>query len=319
MVRVCEKLDVSDRRACRVLGQARSTQRRQLIIRNDEDALTERIIELASCYGRYGYRRITVLLKREGWKVNHKRVERIWRQEGLRVPAKQPKRGRLWLNDGSCIRLRPTHRDHVWSYDFIHERTRDGRSLLILTVIDEYTQECLALNVAGQMRDLDPRQNEETRVVGQCLEIAFTAGPIPAEETIPIRTFACRRTEQRTGKGPPVPVADQITQVFAHRVAMPQVVESPQRPLEQQQIIRTGDHKTCRQGPQLAQVRANRFGGRLHERRAPVAEMVGRRALPRRQLDASASLQLQQKGARRHVLDTALRVAPVPATAQFLA
>ena len=118
MVRVMEKLRVSERRACRVLGQARSTQRRRPKVRDDEDALTRRTIELATCYGRYGYRRITALLCREGWRVNHKRVERIWRREGLRVPEKQPKRGRLWLNDGSCIRLRPTHRDHVWSYDF---------------------------------------------------------------------------------------------------------------------------------------------------------------------------------------------------------
>ena len=93
-----------------------------------------------------------MLLKQEGWKVNHKRIERIWRQEGLRVPAKQPKRGRLWLNDDSCVRLRSTHRDHVWSYDFIHERTRDGRALRILTVIDEYTRECLALEVGRSLK-----------------------------------------------------------------------------------------------------------------------------------------------------------------------
>ena len=117
-VRVMEKMDISEGRACRVLGQARSTQRRGPKVRDDEDGLTGRIIKLASCYGRYGYRRITALLKREGWRVNHKRVERIWRREGLRVPKKQAKRGRLWLADGSCIRLRPTHRDHVWSYDF---------------------------------------------------------------------------------------------------------------------------------------------------------------------------------------------------------
>ena len=120
------KLNVSERRACRVIGQARSTQRRRPIVREDEDALTGRIVQLASCYGRYGYRLITALLRREGWRVNHKRVERIWRREGLKVPQKQPKRGRLWLNDGSCIRLRPEHRDHVWSYDFVHDRTRDG-------------------------------------------------------------------------------------------------------------------------------------------------------------------------------------------------
>ena len=79
--------------------------------------------------------------------MNHKRVERIWRQEGLRVPSKQPKKGRLWLNDGSCIRLRSEYRNHVWSYDFVHERTHDGRTLRILTVIDEYSRECLALRV----------------------------------------------------------------------------------------------------------------------------------------------------------------------------
>jgi putative transposase len=146
-----EKLRVSERRACRVLGQARNTQRRRPKVRDDEDALTGRIIELATCYGRYGYRRITALLDREGWRANHKRVERIWRREGLRVPKKQPKRGRLWLSDGSCIRLRPTHRDHVWSYDFLFDRTRDGRTVKIMTVIDEYTRECLALRAARSL------------------------------------------------------------------------------------------------------------------------------------------------------------------------
>jgi len=110
--------------------------------------LTLRITELAKEYGRYGYRRITALLKREGWHVNHKRVERIWRREGLKVPKKQPKRRRLWLNDGSCVRLRPTHSNHVWSYDFMLDRTRDGRPLRILTMIDEYTRECLAIDVS---------------------------------------------------------------------------------------------------------------------------------------------------------------------------
>lgn len=110
---------------------------------------------MACCYGRYGYRRITALLQREGWRANHKRVERIWRREGLRVPMKQPKRGRLWLADGSCIRLRPTHRDHVWSYDFIFDRTRDGRALKVMTVIDEYTRECLALRAARSLDSED--------------------------------------------------------------------------------------------------------------------------------------------------------------------
>ena len=87
--------------------------------------------------------------------MNHKRVERIWRREGLKVPKKQPKRGRLWLNDGSTIRLRPEHKDHVWSYDFIHDRTRDGRPLKILSIIDEYSRECLALKVARSLKASD--------------------------------------------------------------------------------------------------------------------------------------------------------------------
>jgi len=114
----------------------------------DEEArLVERIIELATQYGRYGYRRITAMLRQEGWQVNHKRVERIWRGEGLKVPKKQPKRRRLWLNDGSCIRLRPENKDHVWSYDFVTDRTADGRAFRILNIIDEYTRECLAILV----------------------------------------------------------------------------------------------------------------------------------------------------------------------------
>ena len=136
---------VSERRVCRALEQPRSTQRYHGKEADDEEMLTARIITLASQYGRYGYRRITAMLQMEGWLVNHKRVERIWRQEGLKVPKKQPKRGRLWLNDGSCLRLRPEYPDHVWSYDFVLERTHDGRAFRILNVIDEYTRECLAI------------------------------------------------------------------------------------------------------------------------------------------------------------------------------
>jgi len=97
-------------------------------------------VKLACDYGRYGYRRVLALLRREGWPVNHKRVERIWRQEGLKVPSKQPKRRRLWLNDGSCVRLRAERPNHVWSYDFVMDRTSDGRAFRMLTVIDEYTR-----------------------------------------------------------------------------------------------------------------------------------------------------------------------------------
>ena len=146
---------MSQRRACKVVGQHRSTQRRKRIIRSDEDKLTQRIVQLGSMYGRYGYRRITALLRHEGWRVNHKRVERIWRQLGLKVPQKQPKRGRLWLNDGSTRRLRPEHKDHVWSYDFIYDRTRDGRPLKILSIIDEYSRECLMLKVSRRLKSAD--------------------------------------------------------------------------------------------------------------------------------------------------------------------
>jgi transposase InsO family protein len=123
------------------LGQPRSTQRRVRRVAADEPPLVRRIVQLASDYGRYGYRRVTALLRGEGWLVNHKRVERLWRQEGLRVPQKQPKRRRLWLADGSCVRLRPTHRDHVWSYDFVMDRTSDGRAFRMLVLIDEHSRE----------------------------------------------------------------------------------------------------------------------------------------------------------------------------------
>ena len=146
---------MSERRVCRVINQPRSTQRHTSVLRDDDGLLRAEIVQLALKYGRYGYRRITVLLQRAGWHVNHKRVERIWREEGLKVPKKQPKRARLWLNDGSCVRLRPTHRHHVWSYDFVADRTHDGRSIKMLTVIDEYSRECLAIVVERRLQSDD--------------------------------------------------------------------------------------------------------------------------------------------------------------------
>ena len=144
-------MKVSVRRACLVLGIGRSTYHYQSTTTPLESALTERIIELALQYGRYGYRRITALLRADGWCVNHKRVERIWRQEGLKVPARQPKRRRLWLNDGSIVRLRSQHPDHVWSYDFVMHHTADGRKFRMLTIIDEYSRECLAIDVGRSL------------------------------------------------------------------------------------------------------------------------------------------------------------------------
>jgi transposase InsO family protein len=120
-----------------------------------EAVLREEIIQLACQYGRYGYRRITALLRNDGWRVNHKCVERIWRQEGLKVPQKQPKRRRLWFNNGSCIRLRPEYRDHVWSYDFVADRTSNGKALRMLTVMDEYTRECLAIRVDRKLNSYE--------------------------------------------------------------------------------------------------------------------------------------------------------------------
>jgi len=143
------KFSVSERFACKVLGQHRSTQRKTPKGRADEEALTADIIRLAS---RYGYRRITAMLRSEGWTVNAKRVERIWRREGLKVPQK---RGRLWLNDGSCIRLRPEHPNHVWSYDFVEGRTHNGRKFRMLNIIDEFTRECLAIRIDRKLNSTD--------------------------------------------------------------------------------------------------------------------------------------------------------------------
>ena len=158
MKAVREKLTVSERRACRVTGQPRSTQRRVPVVREDEDRLTRAVVAYAAQYGRYGYRRITALLRVDGWQVNHKRVERLWRREGLKVPKKQPKRGRLWLNDGSILRLRPLWKHHIWSYDFVAERTRDGKPVRMLTVIDEHSRQCLAIRVERALKADDVLQ-----------------------------------------------------------------------------------------------------------------------------------------------------------------
>jgi putative transposase len=155
IVQIQQKLGVSERRACTVLGFSRSVQRHTTRGRQDEKALRADIVRLAGKYGRYGYRRVTALLRIAGWRVNHKRVERIWRQEGLKVPKKQPKRKRLYLNDGSCIRLRPCWQNHVWSYDFVAERLADGSKIRMLTVLDEHSRKCLAIKVARCLKSYD--------------------------------------------------------------------------------------------------------------------------------------------------------------------
>ena len=167
---------MSERRACQVIGQPRSTQRRMLRKPDDEERLTAVIIELATMYGRYGYRRITALLRQAGWLVNKKRVERIWRREGLKVPRKQPKKGRLWLNDGSCIRLRPERANHVWAFDFVQDRTHNGRTFRMLCVVDEFTREALAIKVdrkLGSAQVIESLANLmlERGVPGECPEL----------------------------------------------------------------------------------------------------------------------------------------------------
>ena len=147
---------VSERRACKVVGQSRSTQQRVRHAPNDEPRLVHEMTQLALQYGGYGYRTVTGLLNQwYGWDVNHKRVARLWRREGLKVPKKQPKRRRLWINDGSCVRLRPSHKDHVWSYDFMADRTSDGKPFRMLTLMDEFTRECLSIDVARKLSSED--------------------------------------------------------------------------------------------------------------------------------------------------------------------
>jgi putative transposase len=146
---------VSERRACRVIGQMRSAQRYKPKPNQYSENLRDRIVALTEEYGRYGYRQVTGLLNGEGWEVGKARVYTIWREEGLKIPQKQPKRGRLWLADGSCIRQRPEYENHVWSYDFVSEKTHDGRPFRILNVIDEYSRKCLATVVARTFRGPD--------------------------------------------------------------------------------------------------------------------------------------------------------------------
>jgi transposase InsO family protein len=150
-----QRYGVSERHACSALGVHRSSIHRPRKRGDDEEALTEDILRLAQQYGRYGYRRITSLLKAEGWRINHKGVERIWREQGLKVPKKQPKKKRLYLNDGSCIRLRPLYPNHVWSYDFVSDRLSNGRQIRMLTVIDEYTRKCLTIRVDYRLKSDD--------------------------------------------------------------------------------------------------------------------------------------------------------------------
>jgi transposase InsO family protein len=147
-----ERFGVSQRRACRVLGQHRSSQRhRPKAAKEEEQRLVARVLALVRRHPRFGYRRVWALLRREGWRVNRKRVYRLWRQQGLKVPSKQRKKRRLGSSANSCVRRPAQHKDHVWAWDFLHDRTADGRPLKWFTLVDEYTRECLALEVGRGM------------------------------------------------------------------------------------------------------------------------------------------------------------------------
>jgi len=183
---------LSQRHACRLLGQWRGTQRYQSIPRADEDALTAAVIALASQYGRYGYKKIAALLQIAGWKVSRDRVERIWQREGLKVPKKQKPRRRLWLTDGSCIRLRPEHANHVWSYDFVSARTHEGRKLRILSLIDEYTRECLALRVARRLNSRDVMETLSDVMLGRGVPQHIRSDNGPEFVAKPLRRWLAR-------------------------------------------------------------------------------------------------------------------------------
>jgi len=152
---LCERFDVSQRRACRLLGQNRSTQRQKAKktkeAKEEEERLTRQLLELVRQHPRYGYRRVWALLRRQGWRVNRKRVYRLWREQGLKVPRKQRKKRRLGSSANGCVRRPAEHKDHVWAWDFLHDRSSDGRPLKWLTLVDEYTRECLALEVGRGM------------------------------------------------------------------------------------------------------------------------------------------------------------------------
>ena len=218
------KFDVSERLACRVLGQHRSTQRKAPKGRADDAALTADIVALATEYGRYGYRRITAMLRAAGWAVNVKRVERIWRLEGLKVPSKQPKKGRLWLNDGSCVRLRPERPNHVWSYDFVEDRTHDGRKFRMLNVIDEFTRECLAIRVDRRLKSTDVID-----VLSDLFILRGVPGPCPFRQWSRVHRQGRARVDRRGGRQDRV---HRARQPLGERLLRELQLEAPRRAAE---------------------------------------------------------------------------------------
>jgi len=147
-----DRFHASERKACALVGLSRTAWRYQPLVRDDEAPFRAEVIRLACTYGRYGYRMIAGLMRNAGWQLaTQDRVRRIWQEEGLKVPDKQHPRGHLWLNDGSCLRLRPEHRNHVWSYDFVLIRDIRGHKIRMLTMIDEFSRQCLVVHCARRI------------------------------------------------------------------------------------------------------------------------------------------------------------------------
>jgi transposase InsO family protein len=149
--RLCKDMNLSQRRVCKALGVARSVVRYEPLLPDKDKELVSKMLELAKEHPRYGYRRVAVLLRAEGWRVNNKRVRRLWRQQGLKIPKKVKKRRRLGHTGNSCIRRRATKMNEVWSYDFLFDQTADGRPLKILPIVDEFTRECLVMLVGRSL------------------------------------------------------------------------------------------------------------------------------------------------------------------------
>lgn len=170
MTHVRARLEQSERRVCRVLRQARSTQRYAAAARDGDEALVRRMHELVRLHPRRGYRMICGMLRLDGWRVNRKRVHRLWKQEGFKVPGKQHKKRRLGSSTNGIARRRSGHKDHVWCVDFIHDRDAADRPLKWLSVVDEFTRECVALEVARSIT---------ARGVAEVLIDLFTTRGVP--------------------------------------------------------------------------------------------------------------------------------------------
>ena len=195
-MRLGQQLDASERRICKVLDQPRSTQRYEPKVRDDEPALIQQMHALVRAHPRYGYRRVWAMLQWDGWRVNRKRIHRLWRREGFKVPGKQRKKRRLGCSANGIVRHRPLHKDHVWAWDFIHDRDERGRPLKWLSLIDEYTRECLALEVDRSMT-----ANQVIDVLAEVLLIRGVPGHIRSDNGPEFIAAAMRRYLESAGAG----------------------------------------------------------------------------------------------------------------------